>query len=173
MYNYYSEIDKTRTKIVELNKVLIQQYPTTEIIKPKKKVISNENAYALNQIQWRQKCINYRRDMKKYPDGKDINYDVINKMQDMENLINDTEYKKSWGRLDRYQKKIKLKEFIGNLNKYSIEIRDNIYKELSKLVDNDKIKKTSQVKYDIDNCKIISIKCLELNENDCNYIINI
>lgn len=172
MNNYYSIIDKIRENINKLNSTLIEKYPDDRIIKTvKKKKISKGNVYSLNQIQWRQKCINYRRDVKKFPDGKVKNYDVIDNISDMEKMISNNEYKKNWGRLDKYQKKKKIKEFVNNLSKYSNEINNKLFNKLSELVDKDIIKKTSQVEYDKETCKIISIKCLELN--DSNYKVNI
>lgn len=172
MNNYYSEIDKIRLDINKLNNTLVKKYPDDKVSKPvKKKKVSKGNLYSLNQIQWRQQCINYRRDLKKYPDGKVQNYDVIDEIAEMEKIINNNEYKKNWGRLDKYQKKKKIKEFINSLDKYSDEINDKLFTELSVLVDKDIIKKTSQVEYDKETCKILSIKCLELN--DCSYKVNI
>ena len=76
--------------------------------------------------------------------------------------------------LDKYQKKRKIKEYLDKFveeDKLDESISKKLYDKLCELVNNNKIKKTSDVEYNKETFSIISIKCLKIDNN--NYKLNI
>lgn len=69
-------------------------------------------------------------------------------------------YKKAWNKLNNIHKIIKIKEYINNLPITTTE-KDTLKVELISLVKSKRITKKSSVVYDIVNCRIINISCLE------------
>tara|TARA_B100001094_G_C18021291_1_gene715242 strand:- start:379 stop:891 length:513 start_codon:yes stop_codon:yes gene_type:complete len=138
---------------------------------PKKRIIGGNN-YALEQHLRKQNYLSYKREAKNNPDidEKVINYNIIETNEDLINFIDKNEYKKSWNRLDNYQKDIKLKEFIDNLvkiNKINNNLKNNLYKELTKMI---KTTKSKNIEYDKDNTIIKSVKNLKILD-DKSYIL--
>ena len=162
---FTEDIDNIVAKIKELS-VGSVSVNTPPKLKPKKKILTG-GRYALDQFKWKQGYINYKRDLKKYPNGKVINYDLVEGEQNLIEILRKNEYKKSWGKLDIYQQKTKVKEYVKSLVDTKLESRfeQALIKELCNLVDHGKIKKTNQVSYDSINSNIITIKCLILFEN--------
>jgi len=77
-------------------------------------------------------------------------------------------YKKEWNKLNNIHKIIKIKEYINNLPINNTE-KDTLKSQLISLVKSKKITKKSSVVYDIVNCRIINIPCLEFKSGK--YII--
>jgi hypothetical protein len=69
-------------------------------------------------------------------------------------------YKKEWNKLNNIHKIIKIKEYVNNLSINSTE-KDVLKNTFINFVKNKKITKKSSVVYDIINCRIINIPCLE------------
>lgn len=69
-------------------------------------------------------------------------------------------YKKEWNKLNNIHKIIKIKEYVNNLSINSTE-KDVLKNTFINFVKNKKITKKSSVIYDIINCRIINIPCLE------------
>lgn len=139
---------------------------------PKKKIIGG-NSYALEQHLKKQNYLSYKREAKNNPDidEKIVNYNVIETNEDLINFIDNNEYKKSWNRLDNYQKGIKLKEFISNLvknNKLNDNLENKLYKELTEMI---RSTKSKNIEYDKENTIIKSVKNLKILD-DKSYIIN-
>ena len=80
-------------------------------------------------------------------------------------------YKKTWTKLSKIHKIIKIKEFINNLNIEKENIKNNLEKELTKLVKNNILTKKNMVNYDQNNSKIISIPNLSYKSGK--YIIQV
>ena len=164
-----NDIVQIITKINSLNESFNISDNSPEHTKDQvKKRVSTGGNYALQQHQWKQGYLNYKREIRRNPDGNVMNFDVVESKEDLINIINQNEYKKSWGRLDKFQQRKKINEYVKNLvNK---ELLDNIYekvliKQLEELINTNKIIKTAHVKYNSENCEIDTIKCLDLFEN--------
>ena len=168
---FEDDINEIVSEIKELN-INNKQENIDEL--PKKRIIGGNN-YALEQHLRKQNYLSYKREAKNNPDidEKVINYNIIETNEDLINFIDQNEYKKSWNRLDNYQKDIKLKEFIDNLvkiDKINNNLRNNLYKELTEMIKEAKVK-SKNIEYDKDNTIIKSIKNLKI-QDDKSYIIN-
>ena len=75
--------------------------------------------------------------------------------------INDDYYKKHWNKLNIVHKKIKIKEFINNLEITKVKKKELI-EILLKLLNNKKLNKNENIEYDNINGKIISIPMLNV-----------
>jgi len=168
MDSYYNDIDQIRTNIAQLNNELgYKPANTTEKIKNNK-----GNVYALNNFMYKQSSINYRKQQKDHFNGKKIDY-IVSTEQELLSTISKNDYCKSWLRLDKYQKKVKIKEYIMYLvknDKLDITDKESLLELLFKMVDNNQLKNKSKVKYDKDISKIMSISCLTLLDNK-KYVI--
>ena len=87
--------------------------------------ILSRDQYTMESIQRKQDYINYKRDIRKNVDEKKIDYAVISG-DDLMNVINLLDYNKTWTRLDKYQKKKKIIEFINFL--IDSNSLDSVYK---------------------------------------------
>jgi len=89
--------------------------------------------------------------------------EINNPREELDNFIKtigENQYKKSWNKLRDFQKKDRLINYINSIN------IDNENKELLLQMLNDKKLKSSKVvDYDVNLSKIVSIKCLKLNNN--------
>ena len=115
-----------------------------------------------------QQYLNYKRELRRYPEGKVENFEIIETQDKLMETIQDNEYKRPWTRLDSYQKKVKIKEFIADLEKEEKLNNEQciiLQKELLSLIKQGKINKTSQVNYDKDVEKLISINNVEISNN--------
>lgn len=82
----------------------------------KESVDKSGNNYQLNQYQFKQNCLNYKRNLnKKIHETK-----IIDTTEEMIEFLNNNDYKKNWNKLDCYQKKTKIKEFMSNNKENSI-----------------------------------------------------
>lgn len=158
---YINEIENIVERIRLLNKTIRQE--TVSIIEPTLKTtsIDNSGSYQLDQHKWKQQCINYRRELRKNPHGEHKKmFNVFENTNDLSDFLNKHEYKKKWNRLDNYQKRVKVKEYIDHLvnkGELSIEHSKLLQIKLDVLIHSKKLKK---VDYDIENA---CIKSIELN----------
>ena len=130
----------------------------------------SRDQYTMESIQRKQNYINYKRDIKKdLDDNNKLDYTVVSN-DDLMNVINLLDYNKTWTRLDKYQKKKKLIEYINYLidsNSLDSIHNTDLLKELQSLIFSKKIK-SSAIQYDIKSQRILSIKGLELkNKSYC------
>lgn len=78
-------------------------------------------------------------------------------------------YKKEWNKLNNIHKIIKIKEFVNNLPITNSTIKQNLRNKLVELVKSKQLTKKKSVNYDIINCRIVNIPCLQLKDNK--YVI--
>lgn len=150
------EINRIRKEIQSFNnKINISDVSTTsnQIEDKNKKIkdLSKGNTYALEQFKFQQSYLNYKRNQNKKKD--DIQ--VINNTDELVKMIDENDYKKPWLKLDNYQKKIKIKEYISELEISESEKNTKLEKYNS-LLKNKTFNKS--VNYIIDQKKISSIK---------------
>ena len=130
----------------------------------KKKKIIGGNTYALEQFSRKQNYLTYKRSIKKNPEGlnTETNYNILESNNMLENFIEENDYKKPWNRLDKYQKKQKITEYIDiliNDNKLNKELKNKLIKDV---IDTINIKKSFKIDYDKDNKIITDIKLLKI-----------
>lgn len=130
----------------------------------KKKKIIVGNTYALEQFNRHQNYLTYKRSIKKNPDGlnTETKYNILESNDILETYIEENDYKKPWNKLDKYQKKIKITEYIDNLindNKLKKELKNKLIKDI---IDTINIKKSFKIDYDKDNKIITDIKLLKI-----------
>ena len=170
---FEEDIENIISNIKKLNESLnIDSQDNTNEVKKAPKIYGGSN-YHLQQHQWKQKCIEFKKDLKRYPNGKVTDYDVLENTANLIDIININEYKKTWTRLDNYQKKKKLTEFITELvnkDKLSIDNSKTLLLKLQILVNNKKINKSKDVDYCKEICKIKSIKTVTILDNK-DYIL--
>ena len=126
--------------------------------------ILSRDQYTMESIQRKQDYINYKRDIKKNLDDNKVDYAVVSN-DDLMNVINLLDYNKTWTRLDKYQKKKKLIEYINSLidsNSLDSTYKTDLLKELQTLIFSKKMK-SSSIQYDIKSQTILDIKGLVLN----------
>jgi len=126
--------------------------------------ILSRDQYTMESIQRKQDYINYKRDIKKNVVDNKLDYAVVSN-DDLMNVINLLDYNKTWTRLDKYQKKKKLTEYINSLidsNSLDSTYKTDLLKELQSLIFSKKMK-SSAINYDIKSQKILDIKGLILN----------
>lgn len=99
-----------------------------------------------------------------------------NVVSNINNLLSETEkteddylYKKQWNRLNAVHKIIKIKEFINSKN-ISIENKNSLITKLITMIKNKKLQKISDVEYNSELMKIISINCLSQDKQYINII---
>ena len=168
-------IDGIILDIENLNNTIKQtdltQLPLT-ISKPTiNKNVAIRDQYTMETIQRKQNYINYKRDIRKNPDGNVENYNVI-ETENLINTISSLDYNKTWSRLDKYQKKVKLIQYIHSLehsNNLTKQTKETLLAELLDLIINKKIK-SNDINYDIKTQRLMSIK--QLNFKEGSYIIN-
>ena len=164
MLRYLDDIAEMRNNIRKKNQLMVNF--SQDNYQPVKKVL-NGNMHELNQHKWRQQYLNYKRDLKKYPDGqKKQNYEIVESNDDLMDLISKNQFKVKWGKLDGYLRKKKIDEFVDKLfidEKLTKSECDTLKIELKKLISNGKLKKSSDVEYDIENTTILNIKCLKID----------
>ena len=165
MLRYLDDITEMRNNMREKNRMM-KNY-TEDNYQPEKRVL-NGNMHQLNQHKWKQQYINYKRDLKKFPDGqKKITYEVVESNDDLMDIISKNEFKVKWGKLDAYLRKKKIDEYVNTLlEQNKIDTKDSIKlkRDLKVLVGHGKLKKSSEVDYDIENTCIKSIKCLKIKD---------
>jgi len=88
-----------------------------------------------------------------------------------ETYTEDFVYKKPWNKLNVIHKKIKLDEYVNNLDIEDSEIKKHLKSQFASMLKNKKLTKKNEVEYDAINGKIISISSLKYKNN--NYNIDI
>lgn len=78
-------------------------------------------------------------------------------------------YKKPWNKLNNIHKKIKIKQFVNNINT-SNENKTKLIKDLIKMIENKSLTKNKSVNYDSLNGKIISIPNIKYDNSK--YVID-
>ena len=170
--NINTEIVNIKAKITELNdsvkvSVNIKDEDISNIIpvikdksKDKSKDTSKDKSkdtsnYIVNQHQYKQNYLNYKRNLNK----KKHEVEVLNNTDELLLSIGQNDYKKTWNRLDNYQKKLKLKEYIYTLDS-TLEIKEQYISTFNREI-NEKKFNHKNLEYDINNMKIIMIKNLD------------
>ena len=85
-----------------------------------------------------------------------------------ETYTEDFVYKKPWNKMNIIHKKIKLEEFINNLDIEDLEIKKHLKSQFVSMLKNKKLTKKNEVEYDAVNGKIISIASLKYKNNNYN-----
>ena len=165
--NFMEEIDTIVERIEKLNKNILNSNSNSKIHMVDKKQpkdelkvtpITNHKNYKLDQHKWKQQYINYKRNLRKDPTGENTkSFNVFQNNNDLSDFLKKNEYKKKWNRLDNYQKKVKVKEYLRqlvDLDELSIEKSKLLIIKFDILINSKKLKK---VDYDSENCKIVSI----------------
>lgn len=171
---YSNYIDELRHKLNTLQHTLFnttqQQKKYTDSSEPSK---HRDDTMALNNLLWKQKVSEYRYTQKKI--NNNINYtpkeyNVIDNEEELLETIKKESFKKSWNRLDSYQKKEKIMEFITH-NKTKLS-EDN-YKRIQVSLQ-DIIKKGNSKKILYDNISAIqSIWCIPYDLTTNTYSFNL
>ena len=142
------EIQSFSNKISTNNEDTISEEKEKEKVKA---VTSKGNTYALEQFKFQQSYLNYKRNENKKKD--DIQ--IINNTEELVKMIDENDYKKPWNKLDNYQKKIKIKEYVLSLEIPESEQKTKLEKFNSLLKDKTFNK---SINYLIEEKKISSIK---------------
>jgi hypothetical protein len=85
-----------------------------------------------------------------------------------ETYTEDFVYKKPWNKLNIIHKKIKLDEYVNNLDIEDSEIKKHLKSQFASMLKNKKLTKKNEVEYDAINGKIISISSLKYKNNNYN-----
>jgi hypothetical protein len=172
---FTNDIENIICKINLLNSSInIEKTHIDKIDNPIKIEKTNINSnYNLEQHKSKQKYLNYKRNLKKYPLGHTENYNTFESMDKLSSFLTNNEYKKKWNRLDNYQKKIKIKEYIDSLIKNGellLENKNELYIQLEILLNKKKLK---NVNYDLELCYIVNMKILEFSKGNYKFLISI
>ncbi len=84
------------------------------------------------------------------------------------NYTEDFVYKKPWNKMNIIHKKIKLEEFVNNLDIDDLEMKKHLKSQFVSMLKNKKLTKKNEVEYDAVNGKIISIPSLKYKNNNYN-----
>ena len=163
--HFEKDIDNIIIKIQKLNDSIRNPIKDTNEIIKNKQPIQNTN-YQLEQHKWKQQYLNYKRDLKKNIDNHNKpKYNNIESMEELNKFILENDYKKTWNRLDLFQKKYKLKQYIEELVENNLllkDCKDELYINLVILLNKKSLKK---VKYNQMTHKIETIPNIKLLEN--------
>jgi hypothetical protein len=85
-----------------------------------------------------------------------------------ETYTEDFVYKKPWNKIHFIHKKIKLDEYVNNLDIEDLEIKKHLKSQFVSMLKNKKLTKKNEVEYDAINGKIISISSLKYKNNNYN-----
>jgi hypothetical protein len=77
-------------------------------------------------------------------------------------------YKKPWNKMNYIHKKLKLEEFVNNLDMDDLEMKKHLKSQFILMLKNKKLTKKNEVEYDATNGKIISIPSLKYKNNNYN-----
>ena len=129
MYNRY--IDSIQTKINQTNQKIFNidslDKTYTNSFNPKH---HKDDTMQLQNLLWKQKTIEYRKLQKKINSNKNYKekeYTIVEDEESLLDIINKNSYKKSWNRLDMFQKKTKIKEYVEHL--FTIEKINKLTKD--------------------------------------------
>ena len=170
MYNRY--IDSIQTKINQTNKKLFNTSSLDKIYtnsyNPKH---HKDDTMQLQNLLWKQKTIEYRKLQKKINSNKhykEKEYTIVDNEETLLELINKNSYKKSWNRLDMFQKKTKIKEYVEHL--FTIEKINKLTKDTMLQQIPIIIKKGTGKKIQYNNIySIESMWCIQINEVSKQY----
>jgi len=187
-YTHYIDTLKDKINIfntVQFNKdTLVETLPETSLHLPhsltltKKYTNSSEqkthrdDTMQLNNLLWQQKVAEYRDTQKKL--NRNINYvsqeyNIIDNEDDLLESIKRESYKTTWNRLDKYQQKEKITEYVEDLFKKNMIIEENYNQILQSIQDIIKQGSSKKIIYD-KKSKIESIWCISCNKNDNKYV---
>jgi hypothetical protein len=93
----------------------------------------------------------------------------INILTETEKTEDDYLYKKPWNRLNMVHKIIKIKEFVNSKN-ISLENKNSLIQKLTLMIKSKKLQKVSDVEYNQELMKIISINCLSQDNQNIQII---
>ena len=170
--NYDTDIDGIKKQVTTINTSLNVTNDTVKTDIPVKKL--NGNRHELSQFQYRVSSINYKRNLKKNMYKKP---EIINNLESMDELsqfIQENDYRKKWTKLDNFQKKKKLLEYINDLINtcvLDISFKTQLHNVLKINLENKKLKSNKIVNYDTNTLKIVSISLLTINP-DRSYTFN-
>lgn len=97
---------------------------------------------------------------------------IQQKKENMFKEIDKTVYKKQWNKLLSFHKIVKIKEYVIN-NVNDIDMQNNIIDELTKCITDGLINTKKYVIYDPNEEKILSLSCLEIDNDKKTFKINI
>ena len=162
--NFEKDIEKIKSKINKLN--LCTNKNKLEV-KKDETILKNikGNVYELSQFQWKVSSLNYKRNLRKNIGKNDESINNLDNMEQLYKLISENDYKKKWNKLDNYQKKRKLIQYVSYLvdsGQINSLLKETLNNELIKKLNNKKLKSSTVVNYNKDNFKIESINILKL-----------
>jgi len=193
--NIYNEkINKPNVKLIELIFKKVYDTNTNELEKKikyrnfflnrrNKESNRNKNLYDtpiyISQFNYKKKYVEKKKYYRDLATGRKI----INKLSDTEvkNLdvmlekANIEIYKTKWSRLSESLKLNRIYKFVDFLvKKHNLEenASNSLRKDLFKAIKSKQITKSNQVKYDIDNGKILNILHLEYDNNNNTFLLN-
>tara|TARA_B100000745_G_scaffold299627_1_gene250890 strand:+ start:1339 stop:1965 length:627 start_codon:yes stop_codon:yes gene_type:complete len=191
---YNDKINKPNVQLVELIFKKVYDTNTNELEKKTKyrKFFLNRRNKESNQDKKLYDTpiyisqFNYKKkyvEKKKYYRDLATGRKIINKLSEMEvkNLdimlekTNIEIYKTKWSRLSESLKLNRIYKFVDFLvKKHNLEenVSNSLRKDLFNAVKNKQITKSNQVKYDIDNGKILNILHLEYDNNNNKFLLN-
>ena len=163
--NFDKDIEDIKNKINKLNLSINDKKDLEKIIDNTNIKNIKGNVYALSQFQYKVSSLNYRRNLRKNIGKKEEDINNLDNMKQLSKFISETDYNKKWNKLDNYQKKKKIIQYVSNLvasGKINSSLKETLNNELLKKLKNNKLKSSKTVNYDMDNFKIESINMLKI-----------
>ena len=163
--NFDKDIEDIKNKINKLNLSINDKKDLEKIIDNTNIKNIKGNVYALSQFQYKVSSLNYRRNLRKNIGKKEEDINNLDNMKQLSKFISETDYNKKWNKLDNYQKKKKIIQYVSNLvasGKINSSLKDTLNNELLKKLKNNKLKSSKTVNYNMDNFKIESINILKI-----------
>lgn len=163
--NFDKDIEDIKNKINKLNLSINDKKDLEKIIDNTNIKNIKGNVYALSQFQYKVSSLNYRRNLRKNIGKKEEDINNLDNMEQLSKFISETDYNKKWNKLDNYQKKKKIIQYVSNLvasGKINSSLKETLNNELLKKLKNNKLKSSKTVNYDMDNFKIESINILKI-----------
>ena len=163
--NFDKDIEDIKNKINKLNLSINDKKDLEKIIDNTNIKNIKGNVYALSQFQYKVSSLNYRRNLRKNIGKKEEDINNLDNMEQLSKFISETDYNKKWNKLDNYQKKKKIIQYVSNLvasGKINSSLKDTLNNELLKKLKNNKLKSSKTVNYNMDNFKIESINILKI-----------
>ena len=163
--NFDKDIEDIKNKINKLNLSINDKKDLEKIIDNTNIKNIKGNVYALSQFQYKVSSLNYRRNLRKNIGKKEEDINNLDNMEQLSKFISETDYNKKWNKLDNYQKKKKIIQYVSNLvasGQINSSLKDTLNNELLKKLKNNKLKSSKTVNYNMDNFKIESINILKI-----------
>jgi hypothetical protein len=163
--NFDKDIVDIKNKINKLNLSIKDKKDLEKIIDNTNIKNIKGNVYALSQFQYKVSSLNYRRNLRKNIGKKEEDINNLDNMEQLSKFISETDYNKKWNKLDNYQKKKKIIQYVSNLvasGQINSSLKDTLNNELLKKLKNNKLKSSKTVNYNMDNFKIESINILKI-----------